>query len=165
MLLQWSNTVRAHDKSIIKGALTGALAGLAASYVMDRFQELVGKLLPQSGGSEEDPSTVKVAERIAGHELPKDEKASAGDRVHYSFGAFLGVIYGIGAELVPMTRTGFGVPYGLTVAAIADEVVVPALGLSGLPWKSPASTHAYSVASHIVFGVALEGVRRLLRIV
>ena len=155
--------MRTHDRSIVKGALAGALAGSGAAYVMDQFQGFVLKLQPQSGGREDDPSTVKVAQRLVGHELPNDEKAGAGNWVHYSFGAFLGVAYGIGAEIAPVVRTGFGVPYGLAVAAIADEAIVPALGFSGPPWESSASTHAYSVASHIVFGATLEGLRRLLR--
>ncbi len=46
------------------------------------------------------------------------------------------------------------------MAVIMDEALVPAVGLSGPPWRSPASTHAYSLASHFVFGLTLEVVRR-----
>jgi hypothetical protein len=54
------------------------------------------------------------AERVVGHDINEHEKARAGEAAHY----------------------GFGLPYGGAVAVIADEVLVPATGLSGPPWRS-----------------------------
>src|SRR5215831_9326800 len=46
---------------------------------------------------------------------------------------------------------------------IADEIIVPALGLSKPPTKYPLSTHASSIASHLVYGMTTEIVRREIR--
>jgi putative membrane protein len=45
----------------------------------------------------------------------------------------------------------------------ADEIGVPALGLSGPPTQYPLSVHLYALASHLVYGFTTELVRRTLR--
>ena len=155
--------MRRDEHSVMSGIVAGALAGLCASYAMNRFQEATASVSSKEGGEDDDPTTVKAAERVVGHPIPKDRKPGAGEKVHYSFGALLGAFYGTVAEIEPRITAGFGLPYGAAVAAIGDEAIVPALGLSGPPWKSPFKTHAYSVSSHLVFGVVLEAARRALR--
>ena len=54
-------------------------------------------------------------------------------------------------------------PFGTAVWLGADEVAVPAFGLAGPPWEHPASVHARALTAHLVYGVATEGVRRLVR--
>ena len=59
-----------------------------------------------------------------------------------------GTVYGLVAERAPIVRAGFGSHYGSLVWAVADEKVVPALGLSqGLRELSP-SVHGYSFIGH-----------------
>jgi putative membrane protein len=143
--------------SVARGALAGALAGVFASFAMNRFQGLLG-----AGGGGGEPSTVKAAERVAGRRLADSEKGKAGNAVHYGFGTALGATYGTAAEVEPWVAAGLGMPFGGAVALVADEALVPAAGLSAPPWESSASTHAYSLASHLVFGAALEAARRVL---
>lgn len=147
--------------SVARSALAGAVAGLFASFAMNQFQALVSKLGSGSGGGGE-PSTVKAAGWVVGHPIDDRGKGEAGNAVHYGFGAALGLGYGVAAEVEPWVTTGFGLPFGGAVAMVADEALVPAAGLSGPPWQSPASTHAYALASHLVFGAALEAARRIL---
>ena len=45
----------------------------------------------------------------------------------------------------------------------ADEVAVPALGFGPPPLETPASTHASALASHAVYGLTTDLVRRALR--
>ncbi len=174
-----------------KGAVAGLVAGLAATYVMTRFQELSGKLEKRLKGEDEDDSrhpqhsakrgteestegegkgddaTVKAAAALSRglfhHELSREEKKKAGPALHYGFGALTGVAYGVLAELVPAVTLGAGAPFGTAVWLAADEVSVPAFGLSGPPWESPPSVHARALGAHLVYGCATEGVRRLLR--
>jgi putative membrane protein len=87
----------------------------------------------------------------------------AGPALHYGFGALTGAVYGALAELVPAVTWGAGAPFGTAVWLGADEVTVPALGLSGPPWESPPSVHARALGAHLVYGLTTEGVRRLAR--
>ena len=92
-----------------------------------------------------------------------EEVETAGTAVHYAFGISMGALYGVGAEFVPMITAGRGVPFGISVWLGADEGVVPALGLSKSPKEYPLSVHAYSLASHAVYGLTTELVRRAIR--
>ena len=59
--------------------------------------------------------------------------------------------------------TGAGIPFGAAFWLLADEISVPLLGLSKGPTEYPVSTHAYALASHLVYGVTAEMSRRALR--
>jgi putative membrane protein len=109
-------------------------------------------------------TAVVVSDRLFGLELAEGEKREiAGAVIHYAFGVATGCLYGAMAELKPATTTGAGLPFGAAVWLIADEIIVPALGLSKPPTKYPPSTHAYSIASHLVYGLTTEIVRRQVR--
>jgi hypothetical protein len=178
---------------ITKGLAAGVAGGLVASLVMNQFQALLGKLmegesrshgaqslqqgLPDHGISRElqkrgsddakDNAAVRtgnaVSELVFNHKLTKPQKEVAGAIAHYAMGATSGAIYGAVAELVPQTTVGEGLPFGAAVWAIADEAVVPALGLSKATNDYPLSTHVYAFASHLVFGLTTEIVRRNVR--
>ncbi len=151
----------------LRGAAAGLAAGLFASLVMTGFQAGVAKLIPDISGGGGEPSTEKAAERLSeaavGKPVPEDKKAAAGQAVHYAFGALLGAGYGIAGERTDAIKAGGGTMFGAGAALLFDDVVVPALGLSPPASESPRRTHVYAMASHLVFGLVLEGGRRLLR--
>lgn len=150
---------------ILRGATAGLVGGVIASFAMDRLQALTASL--SSSDSDEEPATAKAADRIKqavdGAPVPEPMQPLAGQLVHYAVGAGLGVAYGIAAEFRPGLASGYGAPFGVGVAAVLDEGAVPAAGLGAAPWDSPASTHAYSLVSHLVFGVVADLVRRQVR--
>lgn len=162
---------------VLKGAFSGLVGGLVASFVMGEFQALWSKISesekkksgdkPQAGGEKKEPATVKAAEMISENafdrELTKDEKSYAGPAMHYAMGGTSGAIYGAAAELVPMAKIGAGLPFGAAVWLVADDLIVPALGLSKPPTAYPLSIHAYALASHLVYGLATEIVRGTVR--
>lgn len=160
--------------NLFKGLVAGALAGVAASYVMERFQAAWSEAESANGGSDpssgaEDPATVKAADQVAiaatGHPVPHALRKPAGEVVHYATGAGVGAVYGAVSEIAPALTLGFGAAYGTAVAIGLDDTLVPRLGLAKGPKETPPSTHAYSLASHLVYGVTLEGVRRIIRAV
>lgn len=159
------------DHDAFKGALAGAAAGLVASYVMEQAQALWSKAQgePASGGGDDEPSTVKAADKVSqaatGNAIAPNKREAAGEAVHYTTGAGLGALYGALAEIAPATTFGFGAAFGAAVALGLDEAIVPALGLSKGPGETSPKEHAYGIASHLVFGLALEGSRRLIRAV
>jgi hypothetical protein len=116
---------------------------------------------------EQDDTTVMTAslisEGIFQHKLTKSEKKLAGTAVHYSLGTAVGGLYGAVAELAPEVTAGVGLPFGAAFWLIVDEGAVPLLGLSKGPTEYPVSTHAYALASHFIYGLTAEVVRRAVR--
>lgn len=146
---------------------------MVASLAMDAFQRAVKateeRFSPSPAGGqpkEEKPATVKAANRVTeaatGRQVPESAEATADEAVHYGLGMVLGLAYGASAEYLPEVTAGQGSVFAAATWAGLDEAAVPLAGLSPPPWKSGASTHLYSFASHLVFGLTLEATRRLM---
>ena len=174
---------------LLKGLAAGLTAGFLASWTMNEFQAAWSKasegfekphgaqaMQPSEGGTpgkegenkeQQDDATVKAAkaisENILGRELAESEKRGAGAAVHYAFGTATGGLYGAVAEFAPAVTVAGGLPFGAAFWLTADETVVPLLGLSEGPRKYPLSTHAYALASHLVYGLTAELTRRAVR--
>jgi len=167
--------------NVWKGALAGAAAGLAGTIAMTQFQNLWSKASEKlncngnHGSSEQsepekEDATMKAAGELAAlakHRLSRDEKKKAGSIIHYAFGTGMGAIYGALVEVGPrdLRRHDLlsGLGFGSVLFAGADEVVVPALGLSGKPSESAASSHLHALASHIVYGLTAGAERKAMR--
>jgi putative membrane protein len=166
------------------GALAGALGGLAGSWAMVRFNHAIGgggfrppdahghrraHATPNDtdGTFPDEPASMQVASAVAapaiGRPLTEEEKEIGGPIMHYLFGALMGAMYGAAAETQPSTTSGAGVPFGTAVWLAAGEVGVPLAGLSAPPTRYPLSRHLAAFGSHVVFGLTVEGVRRLFR--
>lgn len=150
---------------IARGIIAGTIAGVVASFAMDRFQAIVSPLLPSSDDDQPSkPATERVADalsrQVSGKALPDAEKPLGGQVVHYVTGIALGAAYGIAAEFRPSVTAGYGTAFGLGTATLLDEALVPAVGLGDAPWDAGAATNLYSYASHLVFGTVSEIVRR-----
>jgi hypothetical protein len=174
---------RKHPHSKLKGLAAGAIGGLVASWVMNHVPAVFGTPQPQQGGESsglaaqrqgrrqqqgagEDPTVrtaVVVAESIFHVELPEDRKKAAGSVVHSAYGAALGAPYGLTVEEWRAARSGEGAVFGAAVWLGSDEIAVPALKLAKSPRAYPLKVHANALASHVVYGVTTELVRRGLR--
>lgn len=176
-------------RSVAKGLIAGLAAGVAATFAMDQFQAglasaqkadkrkkladgetpwLVANEMAQQEMQqrEAEGSTVKVAEAAAGvvgKTIAKEDRAAAGQAVHYTFGTLMGIVYSVTAELLPEVTTGGGTAFATLLFLGGDEVAVPALKLSGPPTDMPASDHLQYWAAHLVYGGTLELTRSLLR--
>jgi hypothetical protein len=178
------------NSDVLKGLAAGLAGGLVASWTMNQFQAAWSKAVegfekphgaqsmqPSEGENAEqlseeskenqDDATVKAARAISegvfGHELKKNEKKPAGAVIHYAFGTATGGLYGAVAEFAPEVTKAGGLPFGAAFWLVADEIAVPLLGLSKGPTEYPPSTHAYALASHLVYGLTAEAIRRTVR--
>jgi hypothetical protein len=171
------------EGDVLKGLAAGIIGGLVASWVMEEFQAgwtKVSETLSESrekGSSghageqgkvtQQEAATVKAAtaisEGVFGHELTPSEKGVAGPVVHYALGTAVGGLYGAVVEVEPELRVGAGLPFGAVFWLVVDEAAVPLLGLSKGPTEYPLSTHVYALASHLVYGLTTDIVRRTLR--
>ena len=175
-------------QSMWNGVLAGAIAGVVGALAMNQFQRVAARVrggreaddatigIPRTGrgpqpaqalGNASDDATARVANAVtsaAGYPLSTPgQKQMAGEFVHLAFGAMNGAIYGAAVEMNPRMRAVAGVPFGLAVWALADEGIVPALGLKRSPRDSSLGLHAYSFTSHMVYGAATELVRSAIR--
>ena len=180
--------MRDSEGNVWKGLVAGLAGGLVASWTMNQFQAAwtriqegtekshgAQSMQPAEGSSgdqsldvkEQDDATVEVAKivsrEVLGHELQESEKKPAGAAVHYAFGTMSGGLYGALAEVTPQVTTGAGVPFGAAFWLLADEISMPLMGLSKGPTEYPVSTHAYALASHLVYGATAELSRRAIR--
>lgn len=131
-------------------------------------QRGVGRELQAEGKDEaEDDAPERLANAISvgvlDRQLTDREKDAAGTAVHYAMGTTSGALYGAFAEIVPQVKAGAGLTFGAAVWLVVDEGVVPAAGLSKSPTEYRLSIHAYAFASHLVYGLTTEIVRRAVR--
>ena len=164
-------------RSAWKGLVAGVVGGVIASWAMDRFQywwlsfdngdERQFQQTQSSENNKSEPATVKTAsvisERVFGHDLSAKEKSIAGPIVHYAVGTTAGAVYGVAAEYEPNVTALTGIPFGAAFWMVVDEGALPLLGLAKGPTAYPISTHAYALASHLVFGLTAEVVRSTVR--
>ncbi len=134
--------MRAKQPSVLRGIITGATAGIAATLIMDQFfkltsagQKAVEKQMKLAQGespweiaheqvqqeqqaAEREDSTEIVARKIAeatGKTLDKEKKKKAGRAVHYTFGTLMG-IFPRQPTLPPPTTSNTGPPTSSTEA-------------------------------------------------
>lgn len=158
------------------GMAAGAVGGLVGAFAMNQFHELWSSVShkveghqgshQQQPNSQDEDATEKTAraisEYVLDHEPTKPERQKAASAVHYGIGTMMGAVYGVSAETLPISRACRGVLYGGAVWLFADEIAVPAFGLSSSPAKTPLSIHASALASHFVYGFVTDSVRRML---
>jgi putative membrane protein len=148
----------AMGNAIARGLLAGMLGGAVGSAA-----KLAGEAIypPRTQGQK--PPPVVLAEKIAGHELTKKQQTAAAQAFHWTLGIGIGGAYGAVAEIHPAVTLGFGVGLGLAVLLGTHESTLPLLGLSKPPDKQPLREQLSELATHALYGIGVEAVRRLVR--
>jgi putative membrane protein len=156
----------------------GVIAGRVASWVKalsePRLQAAAEQILPPSAAQKQEvgadpagrpenmPPAVLVGRAAAafGHLLTDKQRLRAQQAIHYGFAAGLGAAYGIAARRWPATTRGRGALSGLAIYAATHASALPALGIQRPPWRLAPAAVAWESASHVLFGTALDAVRR-----
>lgn len=174
-----------HTHTHARQALIGLAGGLLGAFAMNLFSRAVvrtrngreaagatpggdragrGMQPPQAEGNAGDDAAVRVGRAayraVTGGEPARETRQWLGSAAHYGFGAGAGMCYALFGGRAPVIRAGFGTLYGTLVWALADEGVVPALGLSRGPRQLPAGVHLYSLCGHWIYGATLDAVLR-----
>jgi uncharacterized protein DUF1440 len=170
------------EPNVAAGMFAGFVGGLAATWAMNRFQALWSKAVEgfhsrsaagsedardwqerHDGGNANELFAQAVATRTIDRRLTRDELKIAAPVVHFAFGSTTGALYGGLAEVMPSARAFAGTAYGTAVWIGADEIAVPAFGLSKRNGEFPPEAHVQAFASHLVFGFVTEIVRWAVR--
>lgn len=149
---------RIADKELAKGMIAGLIGGIVATGA----KTLAEKVYPPRTHGEPEPPAV-LAEQMAGHSLSGTQQTIAVETIHWVFGAATGAAYGALAEYYPAATARDGVTFGMTLMALTHEGVLPAMGLAADPADQTTREKSSEMATHIVFGLVCETVRRLVR--
>ncbi len=146
------------ERSLWKGLLAGAVAGLVATAA----KSLAEKIYPPRTHGEPEPPEV-LAEKIAGHPLDDETKHIAAETIHWGFGALTGAAYGALAEFYPAATAKEGATFGLALMSLTHESALPSMGLSAPPEEQTGREHKSEAASHLIYGTVAERVRSIVR--
>jgi putative membrane protein len=151
----------------------GALAGAAGTAVMSAFMDRAPELMERAGvGGDEPPTppenpeaigspTEELVDRVTEGELGPEERAAAGEAVHWAYGAAWGAYYAVIQSTFRPSPIVHGAFLGGLMTAVATKVV-PRLGLAPQPRnREELITNA---ASHVVYGVATGIVYQVLNL-
>jgi uncharacterized membrane protein YagU involved in acid resistance len=160
----------------------GVIVGVVASWVKalsePRLQKAAERILPPTpaqkaevgadpiGRPENMPPAVlanRAAMALGRDGLTAAQRVRVQWVIHYAFGAGLGVVYSTTASRWPAARWGRGALAGLAIYAGTHASVLPALGIQPPPWRLAPAAVVWESTSHVVFGTALETLRRALR--
>jgi uncharacterized membrane protein YagU involved in acid resistance len=155
------------------------LVGLGASWIKaltePRLQLVAERILPPSpaqkqevgadpAGRPENMPPAVLANRTAialGHGgLSVAQRLRVQEAIHYGFGAGLGVVYSVAARRWRVVSRGQGAVAGLAIYAGSHASALPALGIQRPPWRLAPAAVVWESTSHVVFGIALEALRR-----
>ncbi len=150
------------DRSVLKGLLAGIAAGAAATAAKSLGERIYP---PRTEGQPEPPDVLadKVADTLGAHTLTSGSKAVAKETIHWVFGVGAGAIYGVLAEYYPAATARRGINFGMTLMALTHESALPAFGLAATPTNQTAREKTSEMATHMVYGLVAETVRRTVR--
>lgn len=160
-----------HRSDPLTGALRGAIAGVAATWLMGKATSyLYQQESKQAREQEEQARGGKSAYGVAadkvagavGRDLSDEERKQAGSAIHWALGAGAGAVYGALRERFPAVNAGAGTLFGTAFFLLVDEAGNTLLGLTPAPDAFPWQAHARGLAGHLVFGAAEEAGVRLL---
>jgi putative membrane protein len=159
----------------------GVVAGLVASWVKaltePPLQAAAEGILPPTPGQKQEvgadptgrpdhmPPAVlagRVAVALRHRGLSTPQRLQVQRVIHYGFGAGLGVAYTAAASRWDGASRGGGALAGLATYAGTHGSLLPALGIQRPPWRLSPAAVAWESTSHVVFGAALEAMRRAL---
>lgn len=146
------------ERSLAKGLMAGLVAGIVATAA----KSLAEKMYPPRVHGEPEPPEV-LAEKLAGHQLDHASKAAASETIHWGFGAAVGAAYGALAEFYPAATAKDGASFGVALMSLTHETALPAMGLSAPAEEQTKRERTSEAATHMVFGLVAEQVRRFVR--
>jgi hypothetical protein len=151
---------------VLRDALRGALAGAAATWLMDlvttgiyEVQSPEATRAEEAGRPNGKGAVTNMVDRFeteTGLTVPTARRPMVENAVHYALGVVPGAIYGVVRRWLPFSRAGRGLAFGLALFAVNDEYLNTKLGFAGPFDAYPPEAHVRGLAGHAVLGVATE---------
>ena len=157
--------MRNGDAPVVGDLLKGALAGVAATWLMDQattwMYSAEGEHVRRRENEARGDKTAyeSAAEKMAGavgRDLTADQRSQAGTAIHWGTGIAAAAAYAALRHRVPGVSAARGAVFGVAFFLLLDELMNPALGLTPGPQAFPWQTHARGLGGHAVLGLATE---------
>jgi uncharacterized membrane protein YagU involved in acid resistance len=156
----------ARRRSLVSNMVAGAIAGTAATWLMDTVTKVVQKLQPPDDAEREraawpndQPSVVNLVDLVADRlaiRLDGRSRPTAASVAHYALGAVPGAAYAVLRDRIPAVGAGHGLLYGALLWAVNDEYLNARLGLAAPPAAYPLMTHVRGLTGHLALGVGTD---------
>ncbi|MGB3547630.1 MAG: DUF1440 domain-containing protein [Saprospiraceae bacterium] len=150
------------ETDYLKGFIAGTVAGLVGT-ALKALSERVAPTKPEAAPSAPENLAQDVSVAVTDKHLRATNEEIAEQGIYWTFGALAGGVYGMAAEATPVVRSGFGVPFGAILFAATHESLLPVLDLAPSPARKPAKYQISQLASHLIYGAAVEVVRQGVR--
>lgn len=150
------------EKTVARSLAKGLLAGLIGGLVATAAKSIAEKIYPPRTHGEPEPPEVLV-DKLAGHHLEGTEQTVAVEAIHWGFGALTGAAYGALAEYYPSATAKDGAGFGTALASLTHGTALPAMGLSAEPEDQSVRERTSEMATHVLYGMVTETVRRVVR--
>ena len=154
------------DPSASIEAALGAAAGAAAVWLMDRVgwamyrredpAALRRELQARPEGLDSAHLLARKLGRAVGRDPGTKQPNAAGVAVHYALGALPGAAYALARRRFPVVARGAGLPFGLALFVVNDEIAAPLLGLARGPRAYPVQSHVRGLVAHLALGVGTD---------
>jgi hypothetical protein len=158
-------------RSVPRDVVAGALAGAAATWVMNRATTILYERENRQARQREDAArggrtayeiAAEKAAGMAGRELSEAQRKSLGTAVHWGLGIAAGVTYALLRRRVPRAAEAQGMAFGAAFWLLVDEGLTPTVGLTPGPRAFPWQTHVRGLVGHLVYGVVADTTLDLL---
>jgi uncharacterized membrane protein YagU involved in acid resistance len=162
---------RRRKPSIAKDLAKGVVAGIAATWAMNRMTTAIAERQPKRANRRERKATggrtaygvaAEKAAKAAGRKLSREESEQAGLALHWGLGLGAAAGYALLRNRLPRSTMGNGILFGTLFWALVDEGANPLLRITPGPRSFPWQTHARGLAGHLAFGVAADRALRAL---
>lgn len=159
------------QNDLISDLIKGALAGAAATWVMDGVTKFMYKREGEEVRAREhavhagETSLKKAASQLAGAfgiELEGNAKKRLAQAIHWAVGISTGAAYAVLRRRAHWAGSAQGLGFGTAFWLAVDEGLVPLMGLSKGPRAYPWQSHARGLAGHLSFGVVADTTLDLL---
>lgn len=156
---------QSNDRSLVRGLTEGALAGIAATWVMGQITSYMYKQESEEARRAENEArggkmafgvAAEKAAEVAGTNLTEEERKSLGKKIHWALGMGAGAVYGASRTPGRGASIGRGLSFGTGFYLLVDEIGNPVLGLTAGPGAFPWEAHARGFVGHLVFGATAE---------
>jgi len=145
--------------------IKGALAGAAATWVMERVTSYLYEHENPAARQREDGArqgkhafavAAEKTTNLTGIGLSEEQRQRLGMAYHWGLGLGAGAIYAALRRRVGWLDWGQGTAFGFLFFVLVDEAMNAALGLTPPPRAFPWQAHARGLAGHVVYGIVAD---------